>query len=124
MAFQNFICANCASVGLVYDPFAGGAALGALLGVAALQLSNILREPDAAGPSESPGPHVALAWLAEKPHHAAEAPVPSASSSSRKASRASAAASTEPAPPSTPSAPAPTDETKPSPSAEAQDLVP
>jgi eukaryotic-like serine/threonine-protein kinase len=101
--------------------FAGGAALGALLGVASLQLSNILREPDAAGPSEATGPHVALAWLAEKPAHR-PSEVPSPSSSGKKTGRAPAAASAEPTPPS--AAPSPPAEIRPDPSAEAQELAP
>ncbi len=70
----------------------GGAAVGALLGVAALQLSNMLREPEpplAAG--DSNGPHAAVAWLSEKPAHASEA-VSAAPSSGRKAARAPASA--------------------------------
>jgi eukaryotic-like serine/threonine-protein kinase len=47
-------------------PFAGGAAVGALLGVAALQLSTLLREPDVQAAADSPS-HVAIAYLAEKP---------------------------------------------------------
>jgi serine/threonine-protein kinase len=45
----------------------GGAAIGALLGVGAMQLSNLLREPDALAHSEADKSHVAAAWLAEKP---------------------------------------------------------
>jgi serine/threonine-protein kinase len=46
----------------------GGAALGVLLGVGAMQLSNLLREPDALSHgAEADKPHVAVAWLAEKP---------------------------------------------------------
>ena len=60
--------------------FAGGAALGALAGVAALQLSHLLREPDAVSQPE-PGlaAHVAVAYLAEKaaPRRSAEPPAPS-----------------------------------------------
>lgn len=48
--------------------FIGGGALGALLGVAALQLSNTLREPDALGSGDAAAtPHLAIAYLAEKP---------------------------------------------------------
>ena len=80
-----------------WRPFVGGAALGALLGVAALQLSNMLREPDTASLAEPAGPHVALAWLAEKPtgHRVAEPTSPG--SSSRKTSRAPTVPSAEPA---------------------------
>jgi eukaryotic-like serine/threonine-protein kinase len=80
--------------------FVGGAAFGGLLGVAALQLSNMLREPELGHQADTAaGPHVALAYLAEKPsaHRVPELPAPSASG--RKPARASAAASTEPAPP-------------------------
>jgi serine/threonine-protein kinase len=45
----------------------GGAAVGALLGVAALQLSTILREPEGPAATEAPAPHVAVAWVYEKP---------------------------------------------------------
>jgi serine/threonine-protein kinase len=44
----------------------GGAAIGALLGVTALQLSNMLREPDPAAAAGAPAPHEAVAWLSEK----------------------------------------------------------
>ncbi len=85
--------------------FAGGAALGGLLGVAALQLSNMLREPEAVDATASAGPHVALAWLAETPtsHRAVEAPAPSGSS--RKPSRAPASTSGEATATPSPSAP-------------------
>jgi len=100
--------------------FAGGAALGGLLGVASLQLSNILREPDATAASDPAGPHVALAWLAEKPTH--RAPEPSPSSSSRKPSRAPASATPEAAQAAPPT---PSDaQAKPDASAEAQELAP
>ena len=55
----------------------GGAAVGALLGVAALQLSTMLREPEAPSTAtEAPVPHVAVAWMYEKPpvHRAPDAP--------------------------------------------------
>ena len=97
--------------------FAGGAALGGLLGVASLQLSNILREPEAAAAGESTGPHVALAWLAEKPTH--RAPEPPPSSSSRKPSRAPAAT-----PEVAPVAPPTDPQAKPDSSAEGQELAP
>lgn len=47
--------------------FAGGLAVGGLVGVAALQLSNMLREPDGPGPTDPSEPHMAVAWIAEKP---------------------------------------------------------
>src|SRR3954468_8417874 len=97
--------------------FVGGAALGGLLGVASLQLSNILREPDASAAADPAGPHVALAWLAEKPPH--RAPEPTPSSSSRKTSPPAASATAEPAP----APPPPAAAAKPDPSAEAQDLA-
>lgn len=102
--------------------FAGGAALGGLLGVAALQLSNMLREPELVGPADGTAPHVALAWLAEKPtsHRAPAEPAPS--SSARKPSRAQAAASAEAAasaaPAAAPAAP------QPDPSAAPAELTP
>jgi serine/threonine-protein kinase len=72
--------------------FTGGAALGALLGVAALQLSNMLREPDAASQVEAaPAPHVAVAYLAEKPP-ARRASEPAASSAPRRAPHPTATA--------------------------------
>jgi hypothetical protein len=101
--------------------FAGGAALGGLLGVASLQLSNILREPEAAAAGEPAGPHVAVAWLAEKPTHRAPEPPPSSTNgSSRKPSRAPASATAERAR----SAPPPDAPVKPDPSAEGQELAP
>lgn len=73
---------------------AGGAAVGALLGVAALQLSNILREPEPTLVRESAQPpHVAIAWLSEKPSPRAE---PASPAHAKKAPRS--AASTSPAP--------------------------
>jgi eukaryotic-like serine/threonine-protein kinase len=105
--------------------FVGGAALGGLLGVAALQLSNVLREPDPGSPSEAtPAAHMALAWLAEKPVHRATDPAPS-SSGARKAARAPAAPSAEPAGGATPTEPAAERAaTKPDASAETPDNVP
>src|SRR6478609_888977 len=51
-----------------FRTFVGGVALGALLGVAALQLSNILREPEPPGATEAAAPaHVAVAYLSERP---------------------------------------------------------
>ena len=86
--------------------FVGGAALGGLLGVAALQLSNVLREPDAGGSTDSaPTPHVAIAWLAEKPaRRANDAAAPS--SSARKAARTPALPSAGPAGAAAPAEPA------------------
>src|SRR3954471_19929647 len=65
-----------------FRTFAGGLALGGLLGVAALQLSNMLREPEAAAAGEPTGPHIAMACRAKKPFH--RVPEPPPSSSSRK----------------------------------------
>lgn len=106
--------------------FAGGMALGGLLGVAALQLSNMLREPELVGPAEPTGPHVALAWLAEKPisRRVPEAPAPS--SSARKATHPTPTASAEPVEPSPApreAPPVPTD-AKTAPSAEGVELSP
>jgi serine/threonine protein kinase len=83
--------------------FAGGAALGALLGVAALQLSNLLREPDAAAQSETG--HVAVAWLAERPQPRRSSEPPAPSSSARHSARPVASTSAEPAAPATPAPP-------------------
>jgi serine/threonine protein kinase len=71
----------------------GGAAVGALLGVAALQLSNMLREPEPAlGPAgEAPGPHTAVAWLAEKAP-AQRDPALTATNSARRPARPATAA--------------------------------
>jgi serine/threonine-protein kinase len=93
--------------------FAGGAALGALLGVAALQLSHLLREPDVASPTSEGmgGPHVAVAYLAERtpsrrvaeatPSSAPrKAPHPPATQSA--AQNVPAPASASPAPPTEP----------------------
>ncbi|HEY6079142.1 MAG TPA: serine/threonine-protein kinase [Polyangiaceae bacterium] len=44
----------------------GGAAIGALVGVAALQLSTMLREPEPPASGDAPS-HVAVAWIYEKP---------------------------------------------------------
>src|SRR5882724_7515628 len=103
--------------------FVGGAALGALLGVAALQLSNLLREPDAAAEAGSAPAHVAVAWLAEKPtpRRATETPAPSGSA--RHVARPAASTSAEPALPATPSAPADS-AAKPEASAEAPTKLP
>jgi eukaryotic-like serine/threonine-protein kinase len=75
--------------------FTGGIALGALLGVAALQLSNILREPEPPAAREASGPHVAVAWLAERPssvRRLADSPAQSAASKRAPHATASAAA--------------------------------
>ncbi len=73
----------------------GGAAVGALLGVAALQLSNILREPEPAPPrTASAPPHVAIAWLAEKPSPRSE---PAPAVGVKKAPRSAAPATSAPA---------------------------
>lgn len=85
----------------------GGAAVGALLGVSALQLSNILREPEQAALRESPTPsHVAVAWLAERPSHRGAEPAPTASAKKpRSAPSAAAVTSASAAPPVASSAP-------------------
>lgn len=90
--------------------FAGGAALGALLGVAALQLSNLLREQEPSPPTiEAPStPHLAVAYLAEKPAPKRPEPAPS----TRKPTHAPSAAplaepEKAPAPPASPSTDAP-----------------
>jgi eukaryotic-like serine/threonine-protein kinase len=109
-----------------FRTFAGGLALGGLLGVAALQLSNMLREPELVRVSDAAGPHVALAWLAEKPspRHAVEAPAPT--SSGRKVSHPASAASNERTEPSAPLAGTPTlsRDAKPAPSSEGSELSP
>jgi serine/threonine-protein kinase len=75
--------------------FVGGVALGGLLGVAALQLSNVLREPENSQADVVLPPHVAIAWLAERPaHRKDDAATPSPSG--RKAARTQAAPSAEP----------------------------
>ncbi len=100
--------------------FAGGAALGALLGVAALQLSHLLREPESANRAElATDSHVPVAYLAEKPTSRRAEP-PAASSASRKAPHPLASSSAEASPPRA-SSPAPT---APTPSAEAADDAP
>jgi serine/threonine-protein kinase len=102
--------------------FAGGAALGALLGVAALQLSNILREPDNLSQAEPAPAHVAIAYLAEKPlARRALEPAPTGSAPRRTAHSSSAAA----APSEAPLAPRePEAVTAPTVSAPASDAVP
>ncbi len=103
--------------------FVGGAALGGLLGVAALQLSNVLREPEAGNPTEAATPaHVALAWLAEKPAQHRPSETPSPSGSARKVARAPSAPSVEPTAATPPAAPAAG--AKPAASAETPDNVP
>ncbi len=67
----------------------GGAAIGALLGVAALQLSNVLREaePSPAAGLDTERVHSAVAWLSEKPARRparAETPSSSPASSARR----------------------------------------
>jgi serine/threonine-protein kinase len=60
--------------------FVGGAAVGGLLGVAALQLSNLLREPDV-GPSTADSAHAPIAYLAERaaPKRSADVTPPASS---------------------------------------------
>jgi eukaryotic-like serine/threonine-protein kinase len=84
----------------------GGAAVGALLGVAALQLSNMLREPEPAlgRDDEAARPHVAVAWLAEKAPTPRD-PLPTATSSARRPARP--ASSAESPASAAPAAPAP-----------------
>jgi serine/threonine-protein kinase len=75
----------------------GGAAVGALLGVGALQLSNLLREPDALARQAEEAPHVAVAWLAEKPASRRAESVPAAASV-RRPPQTSSSAPADPAP--------------------------
>ncbi|HXK18900.1 MAG TPA: serine/threonine-protein kinase, partial [Polyangiaceae bacterium] len=102
--------------------FVGGAALGALLGVAALQLSNLLREPDGAAQPDA-AQHVAIAWLAEKPtlRRAADSPAPG--SSVRRNPHPPASTSVEPL--AAPAPPAAVDSApKPAASVQAPELTP
>jgi len=104
--------------------FAGGAAFGGLLGVAALQLSNMLREPEAMREAAPGAPHVALAWLAEKPVSRREPEAPAPASSVRKPSHAPAAASAEPAVPPREPAAKEAAENPPAPGSEGPDIAP
>ena len=75
----------------------GGAAIGALLGVSALQLSNMLREPDPGESAEQAAAHEAVAWLSEKaPPLLNSEQTATPQGSTRRSPRASA--STDPAP--------------------------
>lgn len=66
--------------------FVGGAALGALLGVGALQLSHLLREPELPPSSvDEVAPHVAVAYLADKPQAKRSESVPATPSVRRPA---------------------------------------
>lgn len=89
----------------------GGAAVGVLLGVGAMQLSNLLREPDAlAHGAEADKPHVAVAWLAEKPASRridSVAATPSVRRSPHASASAPAAAGGAPPPASATAPPAP-----------------
>lgn len=93
--------------------FVGGAALGALLGVAALQLSHVLREPEVLPRAEAaPSEHVAVAYLAEKAApRRIETPAPS--SAPRKAAHAAPSASATEAVVPEPATPAPTSDDSP-----------
>jgi eukaryotic-like serine/threonine-protein kinase len=101
--------------------FAGGAALGALLGVAALQLSHLLREPDAAALTDTPrSAHVAVAYLSEKPPPR-RAQEPSAGSAPRKSTHpAQPAPTTSESRPHSPTEPPP----RAAPSADVEDGAP
>lgn len=86
----------------------GGAAIGALLGVGAMQLSNLLREPDPlAGAAEPDKPHVAVAWLAEKPASRRIDSVPAPPSARRGPQPSVSAALAAAAPPLSAAPPAP-----------------
>jgi eukaryotic-like serine/threonine-protein kinase len=82
----------------------GGVAVGALLGVGALQLSNLLREPDPATlRARAEAPHVAVAYLAEQPSAKRSEAVPAPAAPRRTTAPAhSAAASAREAPPRQP----------------------
>jgi serine/threonine-protein kinase len=89
--------------------FVGGAAVGALLGVAALQLSTMLREPDStASPGTADNVRAPVAYLSEHPagHRTAEAPAPSSSARRSTHAAPSAVASAEPPPTASAAAPA------------------
>jgi hypothetical protein len=98
--------------------FVGGVAVGALLGVAALQLSNLLREPEASHAEPVEGGHLAVAYLAEKPAPKRAPEATASASSNRKSPHP---ASSAPAP--TPAASA-EPVAAPSPSSDAPDDVP
>jgi hypothetical protein len=90
--------------------FVGGAAVGALLGVAALQLSTLLREPEPVPARSADAARAPVAYVAERPaRRGGEAPT--ASSSARRSPHAAPSASVssapEPAVAPTASAPAP-----------------
>lgn len=100
--------------------FAGGVAVGALLGVAALQLSNVLREPEPASALQPPAPaHVAIAYLAEKapPRRAPE--VAPAGSAQKRGSHPTPSAT-----PSTSPKPLPPEAAVPASSADGLDIAP
>lgn len=103
--------------------FAGGVAVGALLGVAALQLSNVLREQEPANAADAPPPsHVAIAYVAEKapPRRAPDAAT--AGSAQRRTSHPSATPAPSPSPSARP--PEPETDVPAVPSADAIDDVP
>lgn len=79
--------------------FVGGLAVGALLGVAALQLSNLLREPEAQLVGAAREGHLAVAYLAEKAAPKRPPDAAASASASRK----------NPPPPSSPANAAPSD---------------
>jgi hypothetical protein len=86
--------------------FVGGVALGAMLGIAALQLSQLLRETEPQPAANEAGGHAPIAWLAERsPKRALEtAPTTSAKRTAHAAPSAAASAS---APAGSPSSPQP-----------------
>jgi serine/threonine-protein kinase len=89
-----------------YRMLAGGLALGGLLGVAGLQLSSMLREPEAAPDAEPAPAHVAIAWLAEKPVSRRTTEGAAPVGSAHRSAHAPVSASAEPG---TPPSPAPAD---------------
>lgn len=86
----------------------GGAAVGALLGVTALQLSHMLREPEPATVSpDAAAAHSAVAWISEKPAAPrVESGAAAAAAAVRRPVRAPAAAGSAPPSVKTSNAPA------------------
>lgn len=85
----------------------GGAAIGALLGVTALQLSNMLREPEPGAGAGPQAAHEAVAWLSEKaPALPTSEPTAASHGAARRSPRAPAsidsAARAAPSPPAAP----------------------
>jgi serine/threonine-protein kinase len=88
--------------------FAGGVALGALLGVAALQLSHLLREPDSDASLEpAPKAHLAVAYVAEKALPRRPAEVSAANSAPKKTTHPAVPPSSEGSRPPAPATPPP-----------------